>query len=34
MTKNIEKYYQNWNTDSINKRQEEMFKKAKDIWKL
>lgn len=34
MTKNIEKFYPQWNMDSINKRQEEMFKKAKDIWKL
>jgi hypothetical protein len=34
MTKNIEKYYSNWNVDSINKRQEEMFKIVNNIWKL
>lgn len=34
ITKNIEKYYDVWNVEAIKKRQEEMYKKAKNIWKL
>lgn len=34
MTKNIEKYYPTWNVESIQKRQEEMAKKAVNIWNL
>ena len=34
ITKNIEMYYDNWNVNSIKKRQTEMFKLAKEIWKL
>lgn len=34
ITKNVERYYENWNMEAINKRQLEMAKQAKKIWKL
>ena len=34
ITKNISKYYTEWNADNIYKRQAFMAEKAKEIWKI
>lgn len=34
LTKNVEKYYNDWNKESIEKRQKYMSENAKEIWKI
>ena len=34
ITKNIEKYYNDWNKENLEKRQKYMSEKAKEIWKI
>ena len=34
ITKNISKYYTEWNKNNIDRRQMFMAEKAKDVWKI